>query len=261
MEGRVLHDLFSLEGKVALVTGASSGIGRELAATLAQAGARVALGGRSVERLAATRETITGQGGEAASFPGDLGELAAAQTLARDVHAHFGRIDILINCAGMNRREPAVAVQPATYDEIMAVNLRAPFFLSQAVLPLLAEGGGGKIINIGSLTTAYGLGKLSVYGLTKSAIAQLTRTLAVEWATHNVQVNCICPGWIETALNKALWDDAHTRSWILERVPAGRPGRPADLAGLAIYLASPASDFTTGQTFYVDGGFMAGGQW
>ncbi len=261
MEGRVLHDLFSLEGKVALVTGASSGIGRELAATLAQAGARVALGGRSVERLAATRETITGQGGEAASFPGDLGELDAAQTLARDVHAHFGRIDILINCAGMNRREPAVAVQPATYDEIMAVNLRAPFFLSQAVLPLLAEGGGGKIINIGSLTTAYGLGKLSVYGLTKSAIGQLTRTLAVEWATHNVQVNCICPGWIETALNKALWDDAHTRSWILERVPAGRPGRPADLAGLAIYLASPASDFTTGQTFYVDGGFMAGGQW
>jgi len=261
MENRALHDLFSLEGKVALVTGASSGIGRELAVTLAQAGARVALGGRSVERLTATCETITGLGGEAESFPSDLGELAAAQTLARAVHAHFGRIDILVNCAGMNRRQSATEVLPATYDEIMAVNLRAPFFLSQAVIPLLAEGGGGKIINVGSLATTYGLGKLAVYGMTKSAIGQLTRTLAVEWATHNVQVNCICPGWIQTPLNQALWDDAHTRSWILERVPAGRPGRPADLAGLAIYLASPASDFTTGQTFYVDGGFTAGGQW
>ena len=161
----------------------------------------------------------------------------------------------------MNRRQPATEVLPATYDEIMAVNLRAPFFLSQAVIPLLAEGGGGKIINIGSLATTYGLGKLSVYGMTKSAIAQLTRTLAIEWAAHNVQVNCICPGWIQTPLNQALWDDPYARSWIMERVPAGRPGRPADLAGLAIYLASRASDFTTGQTFYVDGGFMAGGQW
>ncbi len=256
-----IGELFSLEGRVALVTGASSGIGRELAIGLAGAGARVALGGRSVERLAATREAIAGRGGEAAPFPGDLGELAAARALARDVHAHFGRLDILINCAGMNRREPATAVLPATYDEIMAVNLRAPFFLSQAVLPLLAGGGGGKVINIGSLTTSYGLGKLSVYGLTKSAIAQMTRTLAVEWAAHNVQVNCICPGWIQTALNKALWEDPHTRAWILERVPAGRPGTPADLVGLALYLSARASDFTTGQTFYVDGGFMAGGQW
>ena len=261
MAGSKLHDLFSLEGKVALVTGASSGIGRELAVTLAQAGARVALGGRSVERLATTHATIAAGGGEAESFPSDLGALEAAQALARDVHAHFGRIDILINNAGMNRRQPATDVLPATYDEIMAVNLRAPFFLSQAVIPLLAEGGGGKIINIGSLATSYGLGKLAVYGMTKSAIAQMTRTLAVEWAAHNVQVNCICPGWIQTPLNQALWDDPHTRGWIMERVPAGRPGRPADLAGLAIYLASGASDFTTGQTFYVDGGFTAGGQW
>lgn len=261
MDNRVLQELFSLEGKVALVTGASSGIGRQLAITLAGAGAKMALGGRSVERLAATHAAITEAGGEAESFPSDLGELESARKLAHDVHAHFGRLDILINCAGMNRRQPATEVVPATYDEIMAVNLRAPYFLSQAVIPLLTAGGGGKIINIGSLATSYGLGKLSVYGMTKSAIAQMTRTLAVEWAAHNVQVNCICPGWIQTPLNQALWDDPHTRGWIMERVPAGRPGRPADLAGLAIYLAAPASDFTTGQTFYVDGGFTAGGQW
>ncbi len=239
MGDTMLHDLFSLEGKVALVTGASSGIGRELAVTLAQAGARVALGGRSIERLAATRETITGPGGEAESFPSDLGELDAAQALARDVHAHFGRIDILINCAGMNRRQPATEVLPATYDEIMAVNLRAPFFLSQAVIPLMADGGGGKIINIGSLATTYGLGKLAVYGLMKSAIGQLTRTLAVEWATHNVQVNCICPGWIQTPLNQALWDDAHTRSWILERVPAGRGVPPTSPASRSTWPRGP----------------------
>lgn len=125
----------------------------------------------------------------------------------------------------------------------------------------MAERGGGKIVNIGSLTTSYGLGGLVVYGLTKSAIAQMTRTMAVEWAPQNVQVNCICPGWIRTALNKALWEDQHTHDWILERVPAKRPGRPADLVGLAIYLSAGASDFTTGQTFYVDGGFTAGGQW
>ena len=261
MSDSVLHDLFSLAGRVALVTGASGGIGRELAVALARAGARVALGGRSVERLATTRATIADQGGEAEAFPGDLADQDATHALARDVHARFGRLDILVNCAGMNRRQPATEVQPGTYDAIMAVNLRAPFFLSQAVQPLMAAGDGGKIINIGSLTTSYGLGKLAVYGLTKSAIGQLTRTLAVEWAAHNVQVNCICPGWIQTPLNQALWDDAHTRSWILARVPAGRPGRPADLTGLAIYLASRASDFTTGQTFYVDGGFTAGGQW
>ncbi len=161
----------------------------------------------------------------------------------------------------MNKREPLADVRPETYDRIMAVNLRAPFFLSQAVLPLMAEGGGGKIVNIGSLTTSFGLGNLSVYGLTKSANAQLTRTMAVEWAARNVQVNCICPGWIRTPLNEALWENPHTSGWILERVPTGPPGRPADLVGLAIYLSAGASDFTTGQTFYIDGGFTAGGQW
>ena len=256
-----LRDLFSLDGRVALVTGASSGIGRELARGLAGAGARVALSGRSEERLDATRRAIAEGGGEAASFPAEIGDLDAVAPLVAAVTARFGRIDILVNCAGMNKREPLPEVTPETYARIMDVNLRAPYFLSQAVLPGMAERGGGKIIHIGSLTTSYGIGNLSVYGLTKSAIGQLTRTMAVECAASNIQVNCICPGWIETELTAPLWADEHRRGWILGRVPAGRPGKPADLLGIAVYLAAPASDFTTGQTFYIDGGFMAGGQW
>ena len=261
MSETFLRDLFSLDGRVALVTGASSGIGRELARGLAGAGARVALSGRSEERLDATRRAIAEGGGEAASFPAEIGDLDAVAPLVAAVTARFGRIDILVNCAGMNKREPLPEVTPETYARIMDVNLRAPYFLSQAVLPGMAERGGGKIIHIGSLTTSYGIGNLSVYGLTKSAIGQLTRTMAVECAASNIQVNCICPGWIETELTAPLWADEHRRGWILGRVPAGRPGKPADLLGIAVYLAAPASDFTTGQTFYIDGGFMAGGQW
>ena len=260
MANDFLAEFFSLEGRVALVTGASSGIGRELAVGLARAGAKVALSGRSVERLAKTEQLIAEAGGTAASFAADLGNLDGIPGLVAETVARFGGLDILVNCAGMNRRQPLTEVTPETYTEIMDANLRSAYFLTQAAHPHLAARG-GKVINIGSLTTDHGIGNLSVYGLTKSALGQLTRTLAVEWANQNIQVNCICPGWIETPLTKPLWADEHRRTWILDRVPAGRPGKPADLVGMAVYLAAPASDFTTGQTFYIDGGFTAGGQW
>lgn len=255
-----LQNLFSLEGRVAVVTGASSGLGRELAQGLARAGAHVALCGRSEERLAATQRQIADGGGEAAAFTADLGVLATIAPLVEGIVARFGRIDILVNCAGMNKREPITTVTPETYERIMDVNLKSVYFLSQLALPYLSERG-GKVINIGSLATAYGVGNLSVYGLAKSAIGQLTRVMAVEWAASNVQVNCLCPGWIATELTEPLWNDPHRRQWILDRVPMHRPGIPAELVGFVIYLASHASDFTTGQTFYIDGGFMAGGQW
>lgn len=261
MANDYLRELFALDGRVALVTGASSGIGRELAQGLAAAGATVALSGRSAERLAATRRAIEEAGGRAEAFAAELGELAAVQPLADAVLGRFGQIDILLNCAGMNQREPIAQVRPETYERIMNVNLRSAFFLSQAVQPGMVARGGGKVIHIGSLTTSYGIGNIAVYGLSKSAIGQLTRAMAVEWAEQNIQVNCICPGWIETELTRPLWADEHRRGWILGRVPMKRPGKPRDLVGMAVYLASPASDFTTGQTFYIDGGFMAGGQW
>jgi NAD(P)-dependent dehydrogenase (short-subunit alcohol dehydrogenase family) len=261
MPNDYLAELFSLEGRVALVTGASSGIGRELARGLALAGARVALSGRSEERLAETRQLIIDGGGQAEIFPAEVGNIEEIAPLVESVAQHYGQIDILLNGAGMNQRQPIAEVQPETYERIMDVNLRAPYVLSQAALPHLIARGGGKVIHIGSLTTGWGIGNISVYGLTKSAVGQMTKTMAVEWARHNVQVNCICPGWIETPLTKPLWADPQRRGWILDRVPAGRPGQPGDLVGLTVYLASRASDFTTGQAIYVDGGFMSGGQW
>lgn len=261
MDATFLHDLFSLDGRVALVTGASGSIGRELAQGLARAGARVALSGRSTDRLEAWREAIVAAGGEAATFPAELEDFRAAGPLVEQAASHFGQLDIVLNCAGMNIREPITEVRPETYDRIMEVNLKSAFFLCQAAQPHLAARGGGKIIHIGSLTTSYGIGNIAVYGLTKSAIGQMTRSMAVEWAAQNIQVNAICPGYIETELTKPLWANERSRSWILGRVPMNRPGKPADLVGMAVYLASPASDFTTGQTFYIDGGFMAGGQW
>lgn len=261
MGANLLADLFSLAGRVALVTGASSGIGRELAKGLALAGARVALSGRSEERLAATRQAILDGGGEAEAFPAEVGDLESVPPLLEAIEANLGPVDILINCAGMNQREPITDVKPETFSRIVDVNLRAPYFLSQAVQPGMAARGGGKIVNIGSLTTSWGVGNLSVYGLTKSAIGQMTRVMAVEWAKDNIQVNCICPGWIETELTAPVWADPHRRGWILDRVPAKRPGKPYDLLGMTIYLSSPAADFTTGQCFYIDGGFMAGGMW
>jgi NAD(P)-dependent dehydrogenase (short-subunit alcohol dehydrogenase family) len=261
MNTAALAQLFSLDGRVALVTGASGDIGAAIAGGLASAGATLALNGRSAERLERTRAAISAQGGQAAVFPFDLAAEGAPQTLAATVAAQLGRIDILVNCAGMNRRQPIAEVTPANYDAIMAANLHAAFFLGQAALPHMIHQGGGKIINIGSLTVTIGLADVSVYGMTKSALAQLTKTMAVEWAQHNIQVNCLAPGFIATELTAPLFTSERRRQWILERVPLARPGRPSDLVGMAIYLAAPASDFTTGQTIYVDGGFTAGSAW
>jgi NAD(P)-dependent dehydrogenase (short-subunit alcohol dehydrogenase family) len=256
-----LEELFSLNGRLALVTGASGGIGSELAFALAMAGARVALAGRSAERLERARDRIEAAGGSATVFAADMERTDAIAPLVRTIGEDLGPIDILVNCAGINRRQPIEDVVQETFTQLIDVNLRAPYFLGQAVLPGMIERGGGKIINIGSITTGWGVGNLSVYGLTKSAIGQLTRVMAVEWAAHNVQVNCLCPGWIKTELTKPVWGDSDKLRWITERVPTGRFGLPDDLVGLAVYLASPAGRYTTGQVIYVDGGFMAGGMW
>ncbi len=256
-----LPELFTLQNRVALVTGASGGIGRALAHGLAMAGASVALNGRSAAKLAALQQEIRDQEGDAQIFPADLSTLEAIPPLVEAVIDRFGRIDILVNGAAINQRQPILEVMPDVYDQIMATNLRSVYFLSQAVWPQMVAQGGGKIINIGSLTATIGLASVSVYGMTKSALAQLTKTMAVEWAQHNIQVNCLCPGFIATELTVPLWEDPNKRQWILDRLPIKRPGQPADLVGMAIYLASSASNYMTGQSIYVDGGFLAGSQW
>jgi NAD(P)-dependent dehydrogenase (short-subunit alcohol dehydrogenase family) len=261
MNNEALLDLFALRGRVALVTGASGGIGRALAEGLALAGATVALNSRSSDKLADLQQRINSQGGAAFIYPADLNETGVAPNLVEQVVTQCGRLDILVNCAGMNQRMPIRDVTEEVYERIMTTNLRSLFFLCQAAAPHLIDQGGGKIINIGSLTSTIGLADVAVYGMTKSAVAQLTKTMAIEWAPHNIQVNCLCPGFFATELTTALWEDPGRREWILDRLPIKRPGRPEDLVGMAVYLASHASDYMTGQTIYVDGGFLAGSQW
>jgi gluconate 5-dehydrogenase len=256
-----VHNLFALDGKVALITGASGGIGSALARGLAAAGAHVALNGRSVERLDALAEEIADAGGAATSFAADISQFDQIAPLVDAVLARVGRLDILVNCAGINRRMPIEKVTPEVYDEIMATNLRALYFLSQAAVRPMREQGGGKLLHIGSVTAYTGLNDVSVYGMGKSALVQLTKTMALEYAPHNVQVNTLCPGFIATELTVPLWAPGPRRDWIMQHVPQQRAGRPEDLVGMAIYLASRASDFTTGQSIYVDGGFTAGSTW
>ena len=261
MASATLDQFFSLAGRVALVTGAGGDIGGAIARALAAAGATVALNGRNAAKLDAMAQQIRAAGGVAESFPGDISDLGAIPALVEGVREGLGGADILVNCAGINRRMPIADVTPAIYDEIMATNLRGLYFLSQAMLPLLQERGGGKVLHIGSLTSLVGLNDVSVYGMAKSAVAQLTKTMAIEWAPFNVQVNCLCPGFIQTALAAPNWENERRRAWMLSRLPIQRPGQPEDVAGAALFLVSPAASYITGQALFVDGGFTAGSSW
>lgn len=263
MTGSLIEELFGLEGRTALVTGASGGIGRALAIGLAGAGVVVGVHGRQQGELDETRRLIEQAGGRALVFPADLSDVAACRKLIADAHlALGGRLDILVNCAGMNRRKPIEQVTEDDYDTIMAVNLRSLYFLSQAAYPLMKSQGGGKIIQVASLTSFIALGTTSVYGATKAAVAQLAKTQAVEWAKDNIQVNCLAPGFIRTPLtDKSLWQDEPKRRWLLGRIPMRRPGEPNEMVAAVLLMAGPGSSYLTGQTIAVDGGVLAGGSW
>jgi gluconate 5-dehydrogenase len=258
----LLNRLFSLAGKTALITGASGGIGTALAVALAEVDATVGVHGRSPERVAGTCRLIEGAGGRAYGFTSDLVEIEASRQLIADAVEKMGRLDILVNCAGMNRRKPVLEVTPDDYDTIMSVNLRSSFFLCQAAHPHMQAQGGGKIININSLNAVFGLGTISVYGASKAGLAQITRVMAVEWAIDNIQVNGIAPGFIRTPLTEGpLWGAPHRAAWLRNRIPMRRPGEPEDLIGAVLLLAGPASAYMTGTMIVVDGGFLAGGSW
>jgi NAD(P)-dependent dehydrogenase (short-subunit alcohol dehydrogenase family) len=257
-----LRATFGLEGRTALVTGASSGLGRSFASTLARAGARVAIHGRDRPRLRETRAAIEAEGGHCVELTADLRDPASCRRLLDEAHAALGRLDVLVNNAGMNRRRPIAEATVDDFDDIVATNLRSAFILGQAAQPIMRDQGGGAIVNVGSITDRYGLGSVAVYGMTKAALAQLTRTMAVEWARDGIRVNGLSPGFIVTPLTEsAVWAVPQRRDWLLARIPAGRPGRPDDLAATLLLLASPASPYLTGQVIHVDGGFLAGGGW
>jgi len=260
--GSVLERLFSLRGKTTLITGAGGGIGSVLAAALAEAGAVVGIHDITGDKLEETRHQIEGSGGRVVPLVADLSKVEECRRLIRQAHEELGRLDVLVNCAGINRRKPIEAVTEHDYEAIMAVNLRSVYFLSQAAHPIMRAQGGGKIVNIGSITGFFGLGMVSVYGATKAGVAALTRTMAVEWAKDNVQVNCIAPGFFLTPLSdKSIWADDNKSRWLLDRIPARRPALPKELVGTLLLLASDASSYITGETVVVDGGFRAGGSW
>lgn len=256
----ILNRLFSLEGKVVLITGASGGIGRALAVGLAEAGATIAVHGRKVEEIEETCRLVEALGVRALPVAAELANVENARSVIATTVGELERLDVLINCAAMNRRKRIVEVSEDDYDTIMTVNLKSVYFLSQAAHPHLSRHG-GKVIHIGSINAYYGLDTVSVYGASKGAVNQLTKVMAVEWAPDNIQVNCVVPGFINTPLARPLWADEKKAHWFRSRIAMRRPGEPEELVGITLFLASAASDYVTGQSFIVDGGFLAGGSW
>ncbi len=256
-----LKNLFSLEGKAALLTGAGGGIGHALGAALAGAGASVAIHARTADKLEDLAADIGRQGGKAVCLTAELSDMTAARGLVDRARAELGRLDILVNCAAMNRRKTIREVTEDDWDTIMAVDLKSLYFMSQAAHAIMRGQGGGKIIHIGSLNSSYALGSVSVYGAAKGAVAQLTKVMAVEWAKDNVQVNCVIPGFVATPLSKPLWEQPFKADWMRSRIPLRRPARPDEMAGAVVMLSAPASSYVTGTTVVVDGGVLAGGWW
>lgn len=244
--------IFSLDGRTALVTGARSGIGQAMAVGLAEAGANVVLVGRNVEDLDETGELV----GSSARYGVDLSDLTALRSVTADILARH-RIDILINNAGVIRRGPVEEVSDAAWREVLGVNLDAVFALCRQVgRPMLGRGY-GKVVNVASLLSFQGGIEVASYAASKHAVAGLTRALATEWGPRGVQVNAIAPGYVETDVTRALREDPVRRQAITDRIPAGRWGRPADLVGAAVFLASAASDYVNGHLLAVDGGWLA----
>lgn len=248
-----------LDGRVALVTGGSRGLGLGMALALAHAGADVALVARTVEQLESAAELVRATGREALVVPTDVSDIGAMQAAIRQTGEHFGRLDILVNGAGINLRQPVDTFTEANWDHLMTINLKTVFFACREAAVWMRRQGKGKIINLGSLTFEIGVPNTALYAISKGGLRQLTRALAVEWAKERINVNAIAPGRFWTALTDAVFSNEELHQSAVSVIPWGRPGVPADLAGATVLLASDASDYITGQTIVVDGGWLISG--
>jgi len=249
-------DLFSLEDKVAIVTGASRGIGKAIAVGFAKAGADVVIVART--NLEETEALIRETGRRCLKIYADLFDIDNAKKLIiGETLREFGKIDILVNNAGIQRRNPAFVFTEKDWDDVIHINLKVVFLLSQAAGNVMKEKGWGKIINMASMLSFQGGIFVPAYAASKGGVAQLTKALANEWAKYGINVNAIAPGYIDTEMNKALIADEVRNRQILERIPAGRWGKPEDIVGGAIFLASHASDYVNGHILCIDGGWLA----
>ena len=252
--------LFDLSGKAAVVTGGNGGIGLGMARGLAEAGAAIAVVGRNEAKSLAAVSELEKAGGKAISVTADVTDKKAVAAMIERVQSALGRIDILVNNAGINIRKPPHTLEIGEWDSVIATNLTSAFLCSQAVYPAMKAAGGGKILNIGSMMSIFGASFTPAYAASKGGIVQFTRSCACAWAADNIQANAVLPGWIDTDLTKRAReqiDGLHDR--VLARTPAARWGAISDFAGIAVFLASPASDFVTGTAIPVDGGYSVMG--
>ncbi len=254
--------LFSVADQVVLVSGGSRGIGRAIAGGFAARSARVLITGRDATTLATTAQALSVN----AQYPVeplvcDVAEGTEINRLVDEIIERHGRIDTLINVAGVNRRKPALQLTEDDYDFILDINLKGAFLLSQAVGRKMVVQHSGCQINVASLNTDRPLTNVAPYAMSKAALAHMTRSLAMEWGPLGIRVNALAPGFILTDLTQKLWSDPTMQEWGRVNTPQGRLGTPDDMVGTALFLASPASSFMTGQTLYVDGGFTAGWNW
>jgi 2-dehydro-3-deoxy-D-gluconate 5-dehydrogenase len=253
-------ELFDISGRVAVVTGGNGGIGLGMARGLAGAGASIVVAARDPDKSAKAVEEIRSLGAEAAAVEVDVASESSCHAMVRSALDRFGRLDILVNNAGINIRRQPEEYRLEEWRLILDVNLTSAFVCCQAAYPAMREAGGGKIVNIGSMMSIFGASFTSAYAASKGGMVQLTKALACAWAKDNIQVNAVLPGWIDSALTRrARADIPELHDRVVARTPAGRWGAPDDLAGIAVFLASPASDFLTGTAIPVDGGYSSQG--
>lgn len=251
-------DVFSMAGKVSMVTGGGRGIGLGIAKALAGAGSDLALVARTESQILEAADFISKEyGRKVETITANLSELEGIDTIVQQALSRYGRIDVLVNNAGSNIRKPFLEVTTEDYDTIMQIQLKSAYFMAQTVAREMAKVGRGKIINLSSLTSKIAVPNISIYGAAKGGIFSLTKALALELAPHNINVNAVAPGYVRTHMTEAAFKDKKTTEWMLSRIPLGRFGTPEDIGNAALFLASPASDYLTGEVIFIDGGWMA----
>ena len=253
-----MGEFFDLKGRVAVVTGASRGLGQYFGRALARAGADLVITGRKLESLRDFQKEVEDLGRKAVPLALDVRDYQSIQQMAEAAERAYGRIDILVNNAGCNVRKPALEVTPEDWDLVLDTNLRGTFFVAQAIARKMIPRAYGRIINIGSVTSVFGCAGLAPYTASRGGVKQLTMSLADDWGPHGITVNCLAPGWFRTEQNKVLYENRAWLEYICDRIPLKRPGRPDDLDGAIVFLASEESRYITGQTLLVDGGISTG---